>query len=191
MVLSGEIPDFLKTGLVSPIFKKKGDKHEVKNYRGITVLPVLLKILEYVVREKMRPVIDPQQSVLQRGFTKNTSPMNCSLIVEEFVRESKDCKQIAYIALLDAKSAFDVVNHDHLMRKLYHMGVENELWKVINNLHRNAPSSIKWGGHNSETFPINLGVRQGGILSADLYKVHINTLLQKLQNIHIGINMCR
>ena len=45
--------------------------------------------------------------------------MNCSLILDEYIRDSKDQKKDVYIAFLDAKSAFDVVDHASLMRKLF------------------------------------------------------------------------
>jgi hypothetical protein len=43
---TGEIPDSLKIGLLSPIYKNKGSKNDATNYRGITVLPVLSKIIK-------------------------------------------------------------------------------------------------------------------------------------------------
>jgi hypothetical protein len=52
------------------------------------------------------------QNPLQKGFTENSSPLLCELLVEEFERENKDLKRPTYIAMLDAKSAFDVVVHD-------------------------------------------------------------------------------
>ena len=83
-----KIPDMLKMGLVSPIYKKKGEKNESRNYRSITVLPVLLKIIDFILRKDLRNAIDPQQSALQRGFTANCSPMNCGFLVEEFYKDS-------------------------------------------------------------------------------------------------------
>lgn len=53
-------------------------------------------------------------------------------------------------------------------------------------MHQNATSAIKWDGKISEQFPVTQGVRQGGILSADLYKLYINLLLERLENSHIG-----
>ena len=55
------------------------------------------------------------QSPLQRGFTKASSSINCSLILEEYIRESKDMIKDVYIVFLAAKSAFDVVDHASLM----------------------------------------------------------------------------
>ena len=101
--------------------------------------------------------------------------MNCSLIIEESLREQRDRLQPFYIAFLDAKSAFDVVNHDSLMRKLYHMGVEGAPWLLIRSLYEGSATAVKWEGAISEPFQVHQGVKQGGVLSTDLYKVHTTT----------------
>lgn len=101
-------------------------------------------------------------------------------------RDSKDKNEELIIVLLDAKSAFDVVEPDHLLRRLYHIGVNDKTWSIIQSLHEDASSAIKWNGHISEFFKINQGVRQGGILSADLYKVYVNPLLNRINRTGIG-----
>jgi hypothetical protein len=68
------IPELIKVGLLSPIYKNKGDKNDSKNNRGIVVLPILCKILEHIARNNFRTILTKPQSPLQRGFTKNTSP---------------------------------------------------------------------------------------------------------------------
>ena len=98
-------------------------------------------------------------------------------------------RETAHFIFLDAKSAFDVVNHNHMMRRLYHMGVQDRHWILINDMHQNATSIVKWIGERSEPFEIHQGVRQGGILSSDLYKVHINPLLDRLQDSNLGIKI--
>ncbi|CAC5425416.1 unnamed protein product [Mytilus coruscus] len=50
------IPEIIKLGLLSPIFKNKGSKNDSKNYRGIVVLPILCKIIEYIARIDFRPI---------------------------------------------------------------------------------------------------------------------------------------
>jgi hypothetical protein len=82
---------------------------------------------------------------------------------------------------LDAKSAFDVVVHKNLLKKLYHLGIQDKHWTLIKSLHTNASSAIKFNGLVLENFNILQGVRQGGLLSADLYKIYIDPLLKQLQ----------
>ena len=180
------VPDVLKLGTLSPVFKKKGQKSISKNYRGITVLPVIGKLLELIVRNILRSILDPQQNPMQRGFTAGSSPLNCALLIEEYVRECMDNNCQSFVALLDAKSAFDVVRHHNLFRKLYLSGVEGRLWNVIYSLHNNIVSAIKWEGQMSTPFKVTQGVRQGGILSADLYKVYVNDLLDRMLHSNIG-----
>ena len=121
-----------------------------KNYRGITVIPIVTKILELILRERITPAILEHQNGLQRGFTEHSSPLNAALILEEFVRDRKDSRTPVYIAFLDAKSAFDVVSHSSLMWKLFYIGIEGNSRLMVNSLHRDAQSAVKWQGQISE-----------------------------------------
>jgi hypothetical protein len=98
----GHIPDLLKTGLLTPIFKNKGSKLHVTNYRGITVIPVVCKIIESIMTNILKPKWDQQQCPLQRGFTKHSAPLNAAFILEEARREALDIGKRLTIVLLDA-----------------------------------------------------------------------------------------
>ena len=115
--------------------------------------------------------------------------MNCSLIVEETIREYKDLRKSVYIAFLDAKSAFDVVFHESLLRKLFHAGMEGVSWSLIHSLHAEAESVVKWNGAYSERLTVEQGVRQDGILSTDLYKLYGNGLFNRLQITGVGCHI--
>jgi hypothetical protein len=107
--------------------------------------------------------------------------------VEEAYRTFADEKNNGYLVLLDAKAAFDKVVHSHLFRRIYQAGIQNKTWSLISNLHQEAKSCIKWKSSNSEMFDVKMGVRRGGIISADLYKLYINPLLDHhLQNVNVG-----
>ncbi|CAG2245590.1 unnamed protein product [Mytilus edulis] len=113
----GYVPDLLKIGLLTPIFKNKGSKNDAGNYRGITVLPVVSKIIDTVLKNRTQPSVKAVQHKYQRGFTSGSGPMNSALPVEEVYREVHDGETEAQIILLDAKSAFDKVIHTHMMRR--------------------------------------------------------------------------
>ena len=109
------VQDILKLGTVIPVFKKKWSKLEAKNKRCITVLQVLAKkLFEILLRSRIRRVLDPKQTLLQRGFT--TGKKNLLGIIDK--------GQIAVVALIDAKEVFDVVKHFSLLRKLYIAGID-------------------------------------------------------------------
>ena len=172
--------DSMKIGLITPVFKKKGSNIDSKIYRGITVIPIITKVLELVKRARLKHLILEKQNKLQRGFTDKSSPMNTALILEEYISDRRDIQAPAYLAFLDAKSAFDVVSHKRLMRKLFNIGVEGNMWTIINSLHQDARSAVKWQGAISKQFRVEQGVRQGGILSTDFYKVYNDGHLDRL-----------
>ena len=70
MLRLGIVPDSLKLGILTPVYKKKGSNLDSKNYRGKTVNPTVTKVLETIIRERIKPLIQEQQNGLQRGFTE-------------------------------------------------------------------------------------------------------------------------
>ena len=181
VLFNKEVPSDMKLGVLNPIFKNKGSSKDSQNYRGITITPVLTKILETILKARIQPILMERQNPLQRGFTEKSSPMHCALLVEEFYRNNKDLNKPTYVAFMDVKSAFDVVVHENLMRKLYHNGVGGLNWLLINSLHQESLTSVKWQGQLSESYVNEQGVRQGGVLSTDLFKVYDNGLLDRVQ----------
>ena len=141
-----------------------------------------------IARNNFRTILTKQQSPLQRGFTTNTSPLNATVVTEEVYREYSDRKAPFYLALLDAKSAIDVVDIDILMRKLFLLGVQPSTRKIIDELHHNTKTCVKWK-QTFETFSSHQGVKQGGLLSAELYKLYIEDLLKTYENSKLGCHI--
>ena len=65
-----------------------------------------------------------------KGITKNSAPLNAAFILEEARREALDIGKLLTVVLLDAKSAFDVVVYTHLLKKLYHLGIQDKHWTL-------------------------------------------------------------
>lgn len=182
---SRSIPSAFKTGLITPVLKKGKDPKILENYRGITVTAIFGKLFEYSLLEKL----ELSQSDLQFGFTEGLSPTMASLLVSEAKAESQDKGTHLFIATLDSQKAFDVVHHAILLDKLYQKNIHDTSWLVIKDLYQELSSRVKWASGLSNSFPINQGVRQGGILSTSLYKVYIDELLQILKSKRLGIRI--
>ena len=86
------VPDLLKVGTLTPIYKNKGLMTESKNYRGITITPTLSKIIETILKFRINGNILSVQNPQQRGFTENSTPLIASLVFDEIERENKDRK---------------------------------------------------------------------------------------------------
>jgi hypothetical protein len=75
-----------------------------------------------------------RQSPLQYGFTENTSPMIAAVVNTEIIDNVYQQNKQLYVAFLDSKKAFDVVWHNPLLRKLYLLGIEGNLWLLAHEI---------------------------------------------------------
>ena len=69
--VNGNIPDMMKQGVLTPVFKKKGSSTDSRNYRGITVTPTISKLLESIIKKRIQPFIEQTQNPLQRALPKD------------------------------------------------------------------------------------------------------------------------
>ena len=177
---------------------KRHDKplEDPNYYRRITVSSIVGKLFEKVLLKKILPTLREKQNKLQRGFTKGVAPTNAALLLTEVIVEAKDkYEPVLNTCFVDASKAFDVVWYSSMLRRLFYTGVGGNNWSIINKMYQNMNSKVKWDGNISKSFDEQQGVRHGGIVSPELYKVFINPLLEfyktnnlgfKIGSIHIG-----
>ena len=108
--------------------------------------------------------------------------MNAAVILTECILESKNNKQDLLLTTLDTQKAFDVVDHNSLLRRLYLDGIRGYDWLLIRDMFSDCTSRVKWAGLLSDTIDIHQGVRQGGVLSTSHYKRYNNPLLLQLED---------
>ena len=183
-----KVSSILKEGIITPIYKK-GDSGNPGNYRGITVTPVILKVLEHILNRRHNEILNPSQSRLQRGFTTGCSSLNAAVIVSECIQESKNTKQNLLFTTLDAQKAFDVVDQNLLLRRLYLDGIHGDDWLLIKDLYTDCSSRVKWAGLQSDPVNLRQGVRQGGVLSTSYYKRYNNPLLLQLEERYADVKI--
>ena len=183
------LPSALSTGLVTSIPKKDKDSRYPANHRGITITSIIGKAIEHAEVSKVSRVIWSKQSHLQFGFTPSLSPLGASVIITEAVAQSHRSKLPLYIATLDAQKAFDTVSHEVLLHTLTSSGNLESLQAATKLLYAGLTSKVKWDDDYGDSFPIQQGVRQGGVLSTHLYKLYINGLLKELHRSNVGFKM--
>ena len=186
---SCKIPPKAKTAYKSPVHKKGKDPRSTDNYRGITVTSIFGKLIEHLIRHYGQDDINYTQSGLQYGFTKNLSPNMASLIITEAIVESKETKKELYICSLDARKAFDIVPQPLLKFKLFNTPLNRSLWKLVDDLYYNNTEAIRWKGVDSREYEVCQGVRQGGVISTDLYKLFSNDRLLTLEASKLGLHI--
>ena len=169
--------DILKTGVLTPVLKKDKDKRLPGNYRGIAVTPIISIIMGH-----SEPKLKHTQNALQTGFTEETA----GIIATEAICEAKDNGVAMCFITLDAEKAFDVLGLEHIMCKLYHDGLMDDLCNFIRILQTESITKIKWRGKLGDIFFNRQGIRQGAKLSPSLYKRYNNQLLNTLTTHNAG-----
>ena len=106
-------------------------------------------------------------------------------IVQGRLREDK--KTFAFF--LDIQKAYDTVWHDGLWYKLWDMGVQGRMWRVIKKMYMPSRSAVLLEGEKSDSFNVEQGVAQGCSLSHILFSVFINDLLKEVEQVELGIQL--
>ena len=94
----------------------------------------------------------------------------------ECIAEAKSTNKSIFLITQDAQKAFDVVDHNLLLHKLFHDRIKGSDWCLLKDLYTNLTTRVIWKGGLSEPFTVLQGVRQGGVLSSShsicfLYKL--------------------
>ena len=190
----GIFPDQFKIAKITPIFKK-GNKQEIKNYRPISVLPCLSKILERLIQDRLTEFLTQHQiiSETQHGFQKQKSTTSAILSLTDNILDSFDKNQFTIALFLDLSKAFETVNHNILLSKLEHYGIRENSLKWFRSYLENRKQLVKYNIQTSSLQDINLSVPQGSLLGPTLFNIYINDItlsLNKLKSVLYADDSC-
>ncbi|CAC5420311.1 unnamed protein product [Mytilus coruscus] len=156
-----DIPQMLKGGIMTPVLKKNKDRQNPANYRGITVTKIFTKILQSVLKSRIDIKIHQIQNQLQRGFTEAIPMIFAAFLASEAIIQSSEDDQEVLLLTLDAEKAFDKLEHEILFNKVYHYGIDGDMWILLRNMYREMSIRIKWDDLVSDKISVNQGIQQG------------------------------
>ena len=174
---NGVFPNDMKIAKIVPLFKS-GDESIFSNYRPVSLLPQLSKILEKLFDKRLTDFVETHNilSNSQYGFRGNRSTAMALLDFMERVGSATDNKNITLGVFIDLKKAFDTIDHSLLIKKLGHYGVRGIASNWLKSYLLNRKQFVNFNGIKSELQDVICGVPQGSILGPKLFILYINDM---------------
>ena len=165
------IPADMRNANIITIFKKN-DRHNVNNYRGISLLAVVGKIMALVMLNRMRdPIAKTVLPESQCGFRRNRGTTDMIFAVRQLMEKAREQHRNLYIAFVDFTKAFDSVNRNALWVIMKKMGCPPKFVAILKCLHRDMTVRILVDNELTSEIPYNNGVKQGCILAPTLFAI--------------------
>ncbi|CAH0725078.1 unnamed protein product, partial [Brenthis ino] len=175
--LTGVFPTIFKISIIHPIYKT-GNKNCVSNYRPISVLPALSKIIEKIINKRLISYLEKENilSDNQFGFRAGKSTAHAVSNLVEFIVTNIDKKTKCVGVFLDLTKAFDTVCIPRLLEKMEQIGIRGTVLQLFTDYLRNRSQRVTINGSYSSDNGINYGVPQGSVLGPTLFLIYINNL---------------
>ena len=177
----GRFPKSWSTGMIVPIHKK-GNLHDVNNYRGITLVSNLSKIFTSLLNNRLLDwsgkfnVISDAQFGFKPGFGTTDAIFALHGLISNYLSNGKKL----YCCFVDYRKAFDKIDRNKLFYKLARSGVTGKLLNIIQQIYSDLKSCVKHNSELSDFFSSTVGLMQGEALSPFLFSLYINDFESEL-----------
>ncbi len=184
-LMLGDVPVELKMAIIRPLLKKLGLEPQFKNYRPVSNLSFLSKLIEKIVAKQFvdhmirNKLMDP----LQSAYKKDHSTETALLKVQNDLLIDIDKGNVAVLVLLDLSAAFDTIDHDIILDRLNrNFGIQGTALKWFRSYLSDRQQTVIVGDEGSAPKELKYGVPQGSVLGPLLFTAYMTPLKDVIEN---------
>ena len=173
----GYVPKLYKNQIITPVHKKSS-KAEPANYRPIALTSHIIKIFERIIRKHLVAHLEKNNLICknQHGFRKHRSCLTQLLVHIDTIMQNLQHDMDTDVIYLDYAKAFDKVDHQILLKKMYAYSVRGKLLMWINSYLSNRQQTVVINGEHSKPAKVVSGVPQGTVLGPVMFILYLNDL---------------
>jgi hypothetical protein len=178
----GSTPDSHRESVITILPKEGKDHKDIKNWRPITLTNCDAKIITKTLAMRINPLLNSIIDPAQTAYVPGRSVMD-NLRSNRFLKDYCKKENIsAVLASLDARKAFDSVNHEYIDQVLEKYGFGNTFRKFFKILYKNISARVLVNGYLSDPINIERGVKQGDALSCAIFIICIDPLIRNINH---------
>lgn len=176
IVQTGSLPTvFKRTKIIAILKPGKTGKHP-EDFRPIALLSVCYKLLERLILNRIKPIVEEKIPVEQAGFRPKRSCSDQVLAVATHIERGFEEKKKSTAVFIDLSSAYDTVWRQGMLLKFLRFIPCKKLATLLNNMLANRHIEVHLNGKKSRTYQLNNGLPQGSVLSPLLFNIYTSDL---------------
>lgn len=176
---SRTIPQDMINSNIITLYKNKGDRGDCNNYRGISLLSVIGKVIARVILSRLQIIAENVYPESQCGFRSGRGTVDMIFSLRQLQEKCREQQRPLHIAFVDLTKAFDLVNRDALFLVLRKVGCPPVLLDLIIAFHHEMKSTVQFEGNISQPFSVCSGVKQGCVLAPTLFGIFFSVLVKQ------------
>ena len=173
-----EVPQDLKDATIIHLYKRKGNRRDCNNHRGISLLSIAGKILARILLNRLMNHLEqghlPES---QCGFRKERGTTDMVFAARQLKEKCQEQNVDLYSTFVDLTKAFDTVSREGLWKIMAKYSCPAKFITIVRLLHDGMMARVQDDGITSEPFAVSNGVKQGCVLAPTLFSIMFSAML--------------
>ena len=176
----GVVPTDRHGACIVPLYKEKGNKCECSNSRNISLLSVVGKLYGKVLITRVRVgtecTIGEEQCWFRQGRGCMDQVFAVRQVCEKYLANGKD----VFWVFMDSLKAYDTINQHGMWQMLRVYGIGGKLLNAVQSFYIDSKERVWVGNDVGEWFKVNVGLRQGCVMSTWLFNVYMDGVVREV-----------